>query len=778
MYTQTNRPIAVTTPLGKDVMLLAGFSFQEGISQLFHGQLDLLTEKKDIPFEKLMGQKVTIRVDLPRGRKRYLSGICSAFWEGGRDPIFTHYRLEMVPQLWLLTQRRTCRIFQHMTVPDILKKVFEGLDVHFALLGTFHPREYCVQYRESDFDFASRLMEEEGIFYFFKHTADAHQLVLANTPVVHPEVPEQTQIVFGQEKVVAGEMRISQWEKGQQLRSGKVTLWDRHFQLPHQHLEAEKSIVDNIKVGSVVHRLKPATKDRLEIYDYPGGYAQHHDGIDKGGGDQAAALKRIFEDNQRTAVVRMQAEALPSVQIQGAGNCRQLVSGHKFTLDRHFNGDGEYVLTHVEHTIRLGANYHTGQDAELAYQTTFRCIPAALPFRPPQATRKPIIEGIQTATVVGPPGEEVFTDKFGRVKVQFPWDRQGKKNADSSCWLRVSQFAAGKGFGAISLPRIGQEVVVGFLQGDPDQPLVLGCLYNAENMPPYPLPQYRNYSGMRHQSVGGVRGNASEIRFQNQLGRELLVVHAETDSLQQAENNHLQQVGKVHRHEVGQFYHTIIGKPVNVNQAMVGTQANPTGSGAGGGPPKEITVEDLPQGGNSLSGPEGSGAGGGQPNPPPDTKRQDPHEFGALVQIYGPNTNETFGDNSTEIHGDDHYSLDGSSFSDTKKNSTTNVHGDNNTTIDGNDTYNLGGTAHSEIQGDNHTEIHGIDYYKAHESASSVTGKERSYSANKDEATILHVEGDAVHLEAAGIHVELNGIKLDTDGIKKAGCPFTLLSFG
>jgi type VI secretion system secreted protein VgrG len=497
-FTQETRPMAVTTPLGKDVLLMVGFTGREGISQLFDFQLDLVAENQtDISFDKVLGQKVAIGLKLPGDKERHFSGICSRLSQGHRDETFTHYRMEVVPQLWLLTRRMQSRIFQHLSVPDILKKVLEGLDVSYEIMGTFHPRDFCVQYRETDFDFASRLMEEEGIYYFFKHTADGHKMVVANTPQSHPDLPENKVIYEEAKGGIREEMRIHTWEKTQELRSGKYTLWDHCFELPHKHLEAEKTILDSVPVGAVTHKLKVGNNDKLEIYDYPGAYAQRFDGIDKGGAPKPADLQKIFEDNKRTVEIRMQQEALPSLKIQGAGNCRQFMAGHKFTLERHFNGDGQYVLTTVEHTGSLSVDYRSGEGGEFVYENKFTCIPVALPFRPPLVTEKPVVEGPQTAVVVGPPGEIIFCDKYGRIKVQFHWDRHGKNDADSSCWIRVSNNWGGAGWGGMFLPHVGHEVIVDFEEGDPDRPLITGRVYNAQCMPPMELPKHKTCSAIR-----------------------------------------------------------------------------------------------------------------------------------------------------------------------------------------------------------------------------------------------------------------------------------------
>ncbi|HVO91613.1 MAG TPA: type VI secretion system tip protein TssI/VgrG, partial [Terriglobales bacterium] len=482
-FTQENRPIEVTTSLGKDVLLLVGFSGQEALSRLFSFQLDLIADNKaDVAFDKLLGQKITIRLSLPGKQNRYFSGICNRVSQGERKTDFTRYWLEMVPTLWELTKKAQSRIFQQISVPDILKKVLQGLDVKYEIQGTFHPRDFCVQYRETDFNFASRLMEEEGIYYFFKHSTSGHQMIVANTPLSHPNLTPENKIIY--EEIEGGtrdEDRIQRWEKIQDWRSGKYVLWDHCFELPHKHLEAQAQIADTVQVGTVTHKHKVGGNDKLEIYDFPGEYAQRFDGINPGGAERPADLQKIFEDSRRTVGLRMQEETAPGLVIQGTSNCRHFVSGHKFVLQRHFNANGEYVLTSVSHSASQPDYLSGGSDFH--YTNSFTCLPSATPFRPQRTTPKPIVQGTQTAVVVGPQGEEIFTDKYSRVKVQFHWDREGKNDEKSSCWVRVGTLWAGKQWGVIHIPRIDQEVIVGFLEGDPDQPIILGSVYNAREMP-------------------------------------------------------------------------------------------------------------------------------------------------------------------------------------------------------------------------------------------------------------------------------------------------------
>jgi len=534
----------VKTPLGPDALLLVSFSGREEISRLFEYALELIAPNHaEIPFDKVLSQKITVSIELPDGQKKHFNGIARRFSQGRQDELFTYYRMEIVPQFWLLTKTAQSRIFQQMSVPDILKQVLKDQDVAYEIQGTFQPREYCVQYRETDFAFASRLMEEEGIYYFYKHTLDGHKMVVANTPQSNPDIAPATLTYQEMTGGKQSEDRVIAWEKHQEMRSGKVTLWDHCFELPNKHLEAEKPTLDLVKAGRIEHKLKLGN-DALELYDYPGEYAKRFDGINKSGGEQPSNLQKIFEDNIRTVGIRMQEEAYPAVVVHGASDCRQLSTGHKFTLQYHFNADGKYLLTAIQHTASLSAHYRAGELGKFEYNNLFSCIPADMVFRPSRVTLKPRVEGSQTAVVVGPAGEEIFTDKYSRVKVQFHWDRTGKNDASSSCWVRVATSWAGKQWGVIHIPRIGQEVVVDFLEGDPDRPIIVGSVYNAEMLPPNALPANRTQSGIKSRSSpSGGPANFNEFRFEDKKGGELVFLHAEKDSTFETEHDRTETVG-------------------------------------------------------------------------------------------------------------------------------------------------------------------------------------------------------------------------------------------
>ena len=563
-YTQSGRRLKVTTPLGPDVLILNGFSGHEAVSRPFLFQLECVAENvkaKQVVFDALLGQKITAEIALPGGAPRFVNGTCLRVAEGARDATFTHFRLDLVPEPFLLSRKTQSRIFQQASIPSILKEVLKDFDVSYEITGTFHPRDYCVQYRESDFAFVSRLMEEEGIYYFFKHSDGSHVMVVANTPGSHSDLPGKSALIY--ETVGGGsreEDRVQAWEKSQELRSGKVMLWDHSFELPHKHLEIEYPIEAAVPAGKASHKLKLGANAKLELYDYPGGYAQRFDGINKGGGEEPSEIQKIFKENLRTAEIRMQSEAAASVLVHATSNCRQVVSGHKFTLERHFDGDGPWVVYEVEHAASEAADLRSGGGG-FTYQNRFTCFPVALPFRPPRVTPIPTVRGTQSAVVVGPPGEEIFTDKYGRIKVQFHWDREGAYDSDSSCWIRVVTPWAGHRWGAIHIPRIGQEVVVDFLEGDMDQPIVIGGLYNADCMPPYELPKYKTYSTMKSRSTrDGGNMDFNELRYIDTYGKEHVFLHAQRRMDVRVKKNKYECIGGTSSISVGgDQLHTIGG---------------------------------------------------------------------------------------------------------------------------------------------------------------------------------------------------------------------------
>jgi len=588
--TQETRLLELTTPLGKDKLLIRSIDGMEGLSQLFSFRVECFAPNDEvIDFSKLVGQPICVRVVLDNADaaqpKRFFHGVVQTVTRGARGYTNTAYGLQAVPYFWLLSRTVQSRIFQQMSVPDILKAVLVGFSVNWELQGTYEPRDYCVQYRESDMDFASRIMEEEGIYYFFKHELANHIMVVADTPTSHKELPHSPKLFYdpdvgGVEDLVI----VYGWEKTQTLRSGKTTLWDHSFELPHKSLEAQELILETLQVGTISHKLKVGGNDKMELYDYPGAYAQRFDGINPSGGEQASNLQKIFEDNKRTTKVRMQQESVNSLVITGYTAYLGITPGFKFTFERHYEDDDVYVLTRSHFSIPQMGSYAGDEELNTPPpEIVFNCIPFALPFRPQRVTAKPTISGTQTAVVVGPSGEDIFTDKYGRIKVQMLWDRERAFGSNSSCWVRCAFPWAGKNFGFISIPRIGHEVVVAFEEGDPDRPIVVGSVYNADTMPPWTLPDNKTQSGYQTRTEKGGNDNLNVLQFEDKKGKEFIYVHGEKDYHTRVKNDTYTNIGRdnnqfIERHLVEEvkgdmhmLVHTSLYQEVKTNtQTKVG----------------------------------------------------------------------------------------------------------------------------------------------------------------------------------------------------------------
>ena len=502
-YTQDNRLIAIYTTLAPDELLLQAFRGTEGISRLFKFDLVMHSENRSIAFDSIVGKAATIRVVLQDGQERFINGIIASFSQGGATSTFASYTATLVPWFWMLTRTNDCRIFQNMTVPDIIQKLFHEhgfSDFKNKLHGSYKTREYCVQYRETTFNFISRLMEEEGIFYFFEHERDKHTLVMADSPGEFKPCPNQSTARYQSAgNVGKTEDIVIEWSIGQEVRPGKYTVDDFNFEKPLMDLTADVDGKDPRK---------------FEIYDYPGEYETRDEG-------------------ERLAGIRMEEEQTPQTVISGSSSCRAFTSGYRFDLNDHYRRDlnKPYTLMSVYHSCDAGTNYRSsdgGRTSDFAYVNQFQCVPHPLPFRAPRTAPVPVIHGTQTAIVVGPPGEEIYVDKYGRVKVQFHWDREGKYDDKSSCWIRVSQNWAGKRWGAMFIPRIGQEVIVDFVEGDPDRPIITGRVYNAASMPPYELPAEKTKSSIKSYSYKG-GGGFNELRFEDKKGSEQIFIQAQKD---------------------------------------------------------------------------------------------------------------------------------------------------------------------------------------------------------------------------------------------------------
>ena len=397
-------------------------------------------------------------------------------------------------------------------------------------------RNYCVQYRESDFEFAARLMEEEGIYYYFEHSDGNHTMVLANTPQSHLDCPSKHLIpYFIDEGGIEAPLGINRWQTDYQLQTGKVTMWDHNFQLPTRKLDNEKMSL-----------FSAGENQKLELYDFPGGYGRKYDGISSSGAEQASELSLMDPDKQETVKIMMESLDAQCQVISGTGDCSSMTSGYRFELTNHPNSqyNGQYLITSMTHEASQDPGYTSGSIIGKSYTNVFTCIAygsGAPVYRPPRHTPRPVIQGSQTAYVVGPAGEEIYTDKYGRVKVQFHWDRDGQVDASSSCWVRVAQGWAGNKWGSMFIPRIGMEVIVHFLEGDPDQPIITGCVYNPQTMPPYTLPDEKTKSTIKSNSSKGGSG-FNEFRFEDRKGSEQIFIHAEKNQDVRVKNDAMETI--------------------------------------------------------------------------------------------------------------------------------------------------------------------------------------------------------------------------------------------
>lgn len=534
---QEKRLLSLKTPLGDDVLLLTGFRGREEISRLFRYELDMISDDGAIAAADIVGKNVTFSVKMADDSPRFFNGFVSRFVAGDEEGGRRNYRAEVVPWLWFLTQTADCRIFQNMRVPEIIEKIFGDLgfsDFDLGKVGGNHKKwEYCVQYRETDFNFVSRLMEQEGIYYYFKHEDGAHKLVLADSANgYHDCVEKEVECPRSLGRHVLQD-HITHWEHGYAFRPGKWAHTDYDFKKPGSSLMARTNSL--VKLPGI---------DKYEIYDYPGEYVERSDGD--------AEVK-----------VRMEEEEAAHDVVTAAGTCKSFTPGGKFTVTSHRSSSEEgkpFVITAIQHAATEPLAYETGGAVGEDYSNSFTCIPASVTFRPARTTPKPLVSGVQTAVVVGPAGEEIFCDEFGRVKVQFHWDREGKKDDKSSCWIRTAHNIAGKNWGFVAIPRIGQEVVVDFLEGDPDRPLIVGSVYNAEQMPPYELPANKTQTGIKtRSSKEGDASNFNEIRFEDKKGDEQLFIHAEKNQDIEVENDETLWVGHDRTKNVDHNESTTIG---------------------------------------------------------------------------------------------------------------------------------------------------------------------------------------------------------------------------
>ena len=492
----------------------------EALGRPFEYTLDLLSEDGDLNVSELLGEPLTVRLELGPIAYRFWNGIVTSACLIGSLGSFVRYRVTMRPWLWLLNHTSNCRIFQRETVPTIVKEVFRahGLtDFQEVLSGSYAEREFVVQYGETDFNFVTRLLEEEGIYYFFRHEDGKHTLMLADSQSSHDvhEGYESLPYYPPDDRRAKDIEYVDRWELNHQVVSEAYATTDFDFERPSAHLGSRTALPGE-------HALRGS-----EHFDYAGAYLHP-----KKSDEQVKAERN---EVPRDVYVRIRLEELRASleQTRGTTNARGLGVGNLLNLTEFPRADQnrEYLIVSANYELRAHELESTGHgDTEEVFRCSFAALSSARPFRPSRRAAKPVIHGPQTAIVVGRAGEEIWTDEYGRVKVQFHWDRFGTSNEDSSCWVRVAQLWAGDGWGAIHIPRIGQEVIVEFLQGDPDRPLITGRLYNSDHMPPYALPVHQTQSGIKSRSTRrGTASNFNEVRFDDAKGHEELHIHAEKD---------------------------------------------------------------------------------------------------------------------------------------------------------------------------------------------------------------------------------------------------------
>ncbi len=525
--TQDNRLLSITSPLGKDELLLAAFEGTDSISDLFEFRIEVLSKNHNITPDKLIGKTVSLKIHNKQGTTFH--GYINQFTYGEvKADNLRVYQLTMVPWLWFLTKTSNHRIFQNKTTKDIVLQVFKDLgftDFDYKADGNSNQREYCVQYNESDFEFVSRLFEEDGIAYYFEQKKDAHVLHIVDAQNAY-QLCKETDLTYS--KGNQSDTQINRWEHLYEFRKGRWSLNDYDFKFPTKS-----------QLKSTASTSKFANVEKYEHYEY----TPYHDF----GGISDLSRKR------------MEAEEVAIDTIEGSGDCSSFYAGGKFRLDKHAVKEelGTYVIATLRHTAS-DDSYLAGNEGKSEYKNDFICIPDKVHYRPPLVRQKPWMQGPQSATVVGPKGEEIYTDDFGRIKVQFHWDREGERNENSSCFIHVMQPWAGAGWGTSFIPRIGMEVVVSFYDGDPDRPIVTGAVYNGDNKPPF---SSKTQSGIKtRSSKSGTNSNFNELRFDDNKGSEQIYLHAEHNMDTQIENNETLTVDVDRTKTIGNNENSSIGK--------------------------------------------------------------------------------------------------------------------------------------------------------------------------------------------------------------------------
>ena len=529
---QDNRSVKLFSALPDSTLLFSAMSGTERLSTLYDYRLEVVSEDHSLALDNLLGTDITVQLELSESREigsgvyRYFNGVVADCAHVAGSGEFAHYEFSLRPWFWLLTRNADCRIFQEMSVPEIIEEVFKNLrgftDFDLKLTGKHEKWRYCVQYRESDFAFLSRLMEHEGIYYYFTHDDGKHTLVLADDYAAHETVPHYDEVPYF--PVGGNQLRerdhLHSWRLNKKLQPGRYSASDFNFETPKAEL-----VTKRILKGEYA-------RSDSEVFDYPGNYPGKDGVPDSSTGEEITKY-------------RMEGLAAKHEIAVGEGNAQGMAAGFLFTLTNCDRDDQNREYLILQSYVRFNLDdYRAGSSGEFNFACRTEAIVSKQQFRAPLLTQRPMVRGPQTAIVVGKKGEEIWTDKFGRVKLQFHWDRYGKSDENSSCWVRVSQGWAGQGWGAMHLPRIGHEVIVEFLEGNPDRPIVTGRVYNGDNGVPYDLPANQTQSGIKSRSTkGGTAKNFNEIRMEDKKEEEEVYIHAEKDLNIIVENNKTLKIG-------------------------------------------------------------------------------------------------------------------------------------------------------------------------------------------------------------------------------------------
>jgi type VI secretion system secreted protein VgrG len=731
------RPITITTPLGADVLQFRQMTGHEELGRLFEYEVELISPDPAIEIGSLVGQAMTVELELPDVGTRHFHGLVSRIQQVADVGNFACYRATLKPWLWQLRLRAGCRIFQNKTVPDIIKEIFREhgfTDFSESLSGSYESREYTVQYRESDFDFVSRWMEREGIYYFFRHESDRHTLVLADAYSAHEPVDGYADIPYYPRHDMGRRERdhIDTWTVTQDLTPSACVINDYDFTRP-------KAVLLSKLVSQ--HELADAAR---ELYDYPGAYTENSKG-------ETYARVRLEENNARQEL------------IDGEGDARGITPGSLFSLSLHPRGDQnrEYLVVFADYDLQALDYESGGDDADHVFRCTFKSIPSKIPYRTRSATTKPVIHGPQTARVVGKSGEEIWTDEYGRVKLQFHWDRDGQSDENASCWVRVGQIWGGTNWGGIHIPRIGQEVIVEFLEGDPDRPIVTGRVYNADNMPPYALPANQTQSGIKSRTTpNGTAENFNELRFEDKKDAEQVYLQAEKDFDTYVKNDETHLVDHDRKKDIKNDETTTVGgfrtetvekdEKITINgQRIEKVEKDETITINGARTEKVAKDETITINGartETVANDETITINGART----ETVAND-----ETITINGARTETVANDETITINGGRTTAIDADDATTIGGDYTITVTGGGTISIDGDQSVTVGGKEDISVGGDRKHDVGGDDKY-------TVT---KSFKVKANTEIKLEAAGSSIKISASGVEIKGPQVKLKADAM-------------